>query len=251
MPTRVGLLSVGSSSITLETWIGPSFSMMPPASPPFCVSLIDRGRWWRLTMFRPSTKTRALPGSVRRTRPVLPRSLPPVTSTVSSFRIFIAFAIELKNLWCEGDDLHEVAVAELAGHRAEDAGSTGVLLRVDQNGRVLVEGDVRPVGAPELLLGSDDHRLNHLALAHAAMRRRLLDGSGDHVAHARVAAVVPALNADDEDLARARVVGDAKLCLLLDHQAAPDLERSTTSRSRQRLVRERGRDSTTRTTSPS
>src|SRR5215218_7119867 len=30
-PTRVGLLSVGSSNITLEASIGPSFSMMPPA----------------------------------------------------------------------------------------------------------------------------------------------------------------------------------------------------------------------------
>src|SRR5262249_40845417 len=50
MPTRVGLLSVGSSSITLETSIGPSFSMMPPSWALFWVSFTDRGRWWRLTM---------------------------------------------------------------------------------------------------------------------------------------------------------------------------------------------------------
>src|SRR4051812_42400628 len=44
-------------------------------------------------MFSPSTYTRLFRGSVRSTRPVLPRSLPPVTTTVSSLRIFIAFAI--------------------------------------------------------------------------------------------------------------------------------------------------------------
>ena len=30
MPMRVGLPSLGSTSITLETWIGPSFSITPP-----------------------------------------------------------------------------------------------------------------------------------------------------------------------------------------------------------------------------
>src|SRR4029453_13126416 len=91
MPTRVGLLSPGSSSITLEMSIGPSFSMIPPASPPRCVSFSHRGRWCRLTIFRPSTKTRRRLGSVRSPRPVLPRSLPPITTTWSSFRILIFF----------------------------------------------------------------------------------------------------------------------------------------------------------------
>ena len=31
------------------------FSMMPPTSPPFWASLTEVGRWWRLTMLRPST----------------------------------------------------------------------------------------------------------------------------------------------------------------------------------------------------
>src|SRR5829696_976531 len=47
-PTRLGWPS-GSSSCTLETWIGPGASMMPPCS------CMVRGRWWRLMMFRPST----------------------------------------------------------------------------------------------------------------------------------------------------------------------------------------------------
>ena len=51
---RVGLLSVGSRSITLETSIGPSISMMPDDCA-FCVSLTERGRWCFLIMFRFST----------------------------------------------------------------------------------------------------------------------------------------------------------------------------------------------------
>ena len=61
MPTRVGLLSLGSSSITLETWIGPSLSTIPPTSPPRWASLTERGRSWRLTMFKPSTYTKPRP----------------------------------------------------------------------------------------------------------------------------------------------------------------------------------------------
>ena len=108
----------------------------------------------------------------------------------------------------EGDDLHEVLLAELAGDGAEDAGSARVVLRVEQDGRVLVEGDVGAVGAAELLAGANDDRLDDLALADAAVRRGGLDRGGDDVPDAGVAAVVAALDADAEDLAGARVVGD-------------------------------------------
>src|SRR4051794_22233955 len=33
-PTRVGWFELGSRSITFETWIGPSASMIPPSCPP-------------------------------------------------------------------------------------------------------------------------------------------------------------------------------------------------------------------------
>ena len=51
MPTRVGFLSFGSTIATLETWIGPSFSITPTCA----FGRAGFGRWWRLTMFRPST----------------------------------------------------------------------------------------------------------------------------------------------------------------------------------------------------
>src|SRR5947208_16067055 len=119
------------------------------------------------------------------TLPVLPRSLPEMTTTSSSRRIFSAPMLE--NLRGERDDLHEVAVAQLPGHGAEDAGAAGVVLGVDEHGRVLVEGDVGAVVATELLAGADHHRVDHLALLDRALRIGLLDGGHDHVAHAGVA----------------------------------------------------------------
>src|SRR3954470_1980695 len=152
----------------------------------------------------------------------------------------------LEHLRREADDLHEVAVAQLAGDGAEDARPPWVVLRVDDHGRVLVEGDVRAVLAPELLLRAHDDGGDDLALLDRALRVRLLDRRGDNVAHGRVAALVAALHADAEDLAGAGVVGDLQARLVLDHFA-----RSRTSIRRQRLVRLSGRDSTTRTRSPS
>src|SRR3954470_7398303 len=152
----------------------------------------------------------------------------------------------LEHLRREADDLHEVAVAQLAGHRAEDARAPRVVLRVDDHGGILVEGDVRAVLAPELLLRAHDDGLDDLALLDRALRGGLLDRRGDHVADARVAPARAALDADAEDLARAGVVGDLEAGLVLDHFA-----RSRISTSRQRFVRDIGRHSTTRTRSPS
>src|SRR3954466_7146917 len=176
------------------------------------------------------------------TLPVLPRSLPEMTMTSSSRRIFTAM---LEHLRRERHDLHEVALAQLAGDRPEDARPARVVLGVDDHGRVLVEGDVGAVVAAELLLRAHDHRLDHLALLDRPLRVGLLDGGGDHVPHARVAAAGAALHADAQDLAGAGVVGDAQAGLVLDPRAF-----STTSMRRQRLLRDMGRHSWTRTVSP-
>src|SRR3954447_15571085 len=144
------------------------------------------------------------------------------------------------------DDPHEVAVAQLTRHRAEDARAARAAGGVDDHGGVLVEGDVGAVLAPELLLRAHDHGGHDLALLDVAVRDRLLDRGDDRVADAGVAALRPAADADAQDLAGAGVVGHAKSCLRLDQR-----ERSRTSTRRQRLLRLSGRDSTTRTRSPS
>src|SRR5919107_6227637 len=172
--------------------------------------------------------------------PVLPLSLPEITTTSSSVRSFIS-----EHLRGERDDLHEPAVAQLARHRPEDARPARVVLCVDDDRGVLVEGDVRAVLAPELLLRAHDDGLHDLALLDRPLRVGLLDRRGDDIPDARVAAAGAALHADAEDLAGAGVVGDLEACLVLDH-----LARSTTSSRRHRLLRDIGRDSWMRTVSP-
>src|SRR4051794_17161739 len=151
----------------------------------------------------------------------------------------------LEHLRREADDLHEVAIAQLAGDGAEDSRAARVVLRVDDHGGVLVEGDVRAVLAPELLLRAHDDGLDDLALLDRALRVGLLHGRRDDVADAGVAPPRAALDADAEDLAGAGVVGDPEAGLVLDHRA-----RSRISTRRQRFVRDIGRHSTTRTRSP-
>src|SRR5262249_15950591 len=147
----------------------------------------------------------------------------------------------------EGDDFHEVAIAQLAGDRPEDPRPARVVAgRVDQHRRVFVEGDVGAVGAAELLAGADDHGLDDLALAPSPLPAALFDGRRDHAPRPRGAPGGAAFDADAEDLPGPRVVRDFEPRLLLDHRAF-----STTSTRRQRFVLESGRVSTTRTTSPS
>src|SRR4051794_9182055 len=167
-----------------------------------------------------------------------------MTITSSSRRIFARPMLE--HLRREADDLHEVAVAQLARDRPEDARAARVVLRVDDHRGVLVEGDVRAVVAPELLLRAHDDRLDDLALLDRPLRVGGLDGRGDDVADPRVAPARAALDADAQDLAGAGVVGDLEAGLVLDHFA-----RSRISTRRQRFVRDIGRHSMTRTRSPS
>src|SRR5205807_3737736 len=128
--------------------------------------------------------------------PFAPRSLPAVTTTVSPFLTFTppppsgrsrreAQAPEphgsladarsrLQHLRCERDDLHEPLVPQFAPDRAEDAGTAGVAAVLDDDGRVLVEPDVRTVRAPPLLGRPDDDRLDDVALLDAGTRDGVL-----------------------------------------------------------------------------
>ena len=144
--TRDGLPHFLQYSCTFETWIGPSFSMMPPWRC-FCEGLVCR-----LMKFTFSTMTRCFSGRTMSTRPRLPFSLPAMTATVSFTLIAMSFvpplpcpARRLEDFRRQRDDLHVPAAAQLAGHRPEDAGPEGLALGVDHDGRVAVEADVRAV----------------------------------------------------------------------------------------------------------
>src|SRR5688572_12550134 len=136
-------------------------------------------------MFTPSTMTRFFSGCTDNTRPFLPRSLPARTITWSFFRIDIAIA--LQHLGSERNNLHEAALAQLAGDRSEHARADRLALVVDQHRGIAVEADVAAVLAALLLGDAHDDGLHDLALLDGAFRRRLLDVGGDDVAEIGVA----------------------------------------------------------------
>src|SRR5215212_10879431 len=155
------------------------------------------GRVCFLVKFTRSTMALPLVARTRSTRPFLPASLPERTTTVSPFRtcglwMGSCFAFDVRpymfrsldDFGREGDDLHELPLAELAGDGAEDARADGLALVVDENGRVVVELDVRPVAAARLLDRADDDGLDDRALLDRAVRRRFLDRRRDDVAQA-------------------------------------------------------------------
>src|SRR5262245_50114168 len=207
--------------MTLPTCRGAGLSITPPGvMPAVPIRLefwIGRGFVCRLTRLRFSTTTFLSLGRASITRPCLPRSLPLRMWTRSPFLILMVWAIS-EHLRRQGNDLHEVLLAQLARDRPEDAGAARVALVVDDHGGVLVERDRRAVLATVRLLRAHDDGLHDLALLHGALRRGEFDGADDDVADARVAAVRPALHADAQELAGAGVVGHAQSGLLLDHR---------------------------------
>src|SRR5260221_3790112 len=190
-----------------------SFSTMPPGWP-------MAGRVWRFTMLTPWTRTRLSLGRSRRTSPVLPLSLPEMTTTLSPFLLF-ALLMSLdpgsQHFGRERDDLHELAGAQLARHRSEDARADRLALLVDEHRRVAVEADGAAVRPANLLRRAHDHRLMDVALLDAAARDRLLDRDDDDVADRRRPAMRAAQHLDALDAARAGIVGNVEIGLHLDH----------------------------------
>src|SRR6266567_859019 len=122
--------------------------MIPPRTP--CCGF---GRWCFLDMLSPSTRTRSS-ARTSMTVPRRPLSRPVIRTTVSPLRIFFIYPLPLQYFGCERNDLHELHVPQLARHRSEDARADGLELVGQQDGRIGVEADQRPVGAAHAALGT-------------------------------------------------------------------------------------------------
>jgi len=124
----------------------------------------------------------------------------------------------VRALRSQRDDLHELLVAQLAAHRAEDARATGLPVVLEDHCGVLVELDVRTVRTAALLAGAHDDSLDDVALLDVAAGDGVLDGGDDDVTDACVATAGAAEHTDAKDLLGTSVVGDTKSRLLLDHE---------------------------------
>src|SRR6185312_11600239 len=125
--------------------------------------------------------------------------------------------LHLQHLRGERDDFHEALLAQFTADRAEDARPARIVVRLDDDGGVLVELDVAAVGAAALLDGAHDDGLDHLTALDVATGDGLLDGCHDDVADAGVAPRRAAEYTDAQDLLGARVVGDLESRFLLNH----------------------------------
>src|SRR5688500_5675368 len=164
--TRVAV-PPGVNTITFEEWMLLSRSAMPPLT-----CLEGFGRVCFLLIMIPSTRSLPVRRLTSSTRPVFPLSLPVITLTVSFFLMRMRIGSlaaprfpanpprargMLDHLRSKRNDLHEFLIAQLAGHRPEDARSHRLADLVDQHRRVRIEPDVGSVAAPGLLTHSNDH----------------------------------------------------------------------------------------------
>src|SRR5688572_10667826 len=108
-------------TIKLERCIDASLSTIPP------VCCGPRGREWRFTKLTRSMTARLSSGMTFRTFPVLPRSRPVMTMTLSFLRI----VIRLENLRSERNDLHKFFGSEFPRHGTENASPDGLHLIID------------------------------------------------------------------------------------------------------------------------
>src|ERR1700753_647278 len=90
--------------------------------------------------------------------------------------------LHLPHLRGKRDDLHEALFPQLAADRPEDAGSTRVVVGLDDHGRVLVDFDVTAVWAPPLLEGAHHAGLDPVAALDVATGDGVFDRRNDHVA---------------------------------------------------------------------
>src|SRR5258705_7331436 len=114
-------------------------------------------------MLSRSTMARRFSGMTRTTLPVLPRSRPAITMTVSFLRMAARIAVlRLQDFRSKREDLHEFLGTQLTGHWPEDTRTDRLPLIVDQDGGVRIELDVRSVRAAHLFGGTHDHSLHHI-----------------------------------------------------------------------------------------
>src|SRR5207247_5007072 len=142
----------------------------------------------------------------------------------------------LQDLRCERNDLHEVALAKLTGHGAEDTGPARLVLRIQENRRVVVETDHRAVGAAVFLRLPHDDRAHDLALLDAGVRDGVLHRGDEDIADLGGRPGGRRQHADDRELTSPGVVRATDPGVRPDHSSAfSSVSCSSSSRSGVRM----------------
>src|SRR5699024_7024347 len=107
---------------------------------------------------------------------------------------------------------------------SEDTGAAWLVVVLDDDGSVLIEGDVRTVCTTGLLLGANDNSLDDFARLYVAAWGCFLDSGDDDVTNASKTSGGSTENADAQNFACTSVVGDLQTRFLLNHYWSPDLD---------------------------
>src|SRR5215471_2780302 len=134
---------------------------------------------------------------------------------------FVYACHDLPDLRCQRNNLGELFVAQLAGHRPEDARAHGLAGIIDEHRGIVIKTNVGAVLAALLLAHTDDHALHDLAFLDLAFRRRFLYRSGDNVSEACFQPGIAAHGQDAHELASSGIVGDSQPGSHLNHGSAP------------------------------
>jgi hypothetical protein len=89
---------------------------------------------------------------------------------------------------------------------------------VQEDSRILVEPDIRPIRSPVTFLRAHDDRPRHFTLLQRAVRQHIVDGHYDEIADACIASFRAPKNTDALGPTGPRVVGHAQDRVFVDHQ---------------------------------
>src|SRR6266404_2936449 len=123
----------------------------------------------------------------------------------------------LDNLCRQADNPQESPLPQLPRHGAEDARTTRILLRIDQDESVAVEADVTAVFPASRLPAAYDDTADHIAWFYFAPRHRFFDARDDDIPQTGVATARPTQDLDAHAFLCARVVGHIQVCVHLNH----------------------------------
>ena len=131
----------------------------------------------------------------------------------------IPYLLGLENLDRQRDDLHEhiALFAKLTGDRAEDTGTLGGSVLVDEDDGIVIEADGGAILSLVALLDADDDTLDDFGLLDLAVGDGVLDGADDDISDRGVATEAAPEHTEDPDGSRTGVIGDHEVSFVLDH----------------------------------
>jgi hypothetical protein len=106
---------------------------------------------------------------------------------------------------------------QLSSYRAKDARPNGLLLRVQQNRRILIKLDQRSVSTANAFARPHNHCIHNLAFLNSAARNSFFNRDFDHVADSRITSMAATQHFDALNFTRTTVVGDFEHCFCLNH----------------------------------